>query len=233
MYYYKYASSVTDVTVVTLSTVNKERIHIPRAERLTTAIQVYWHVRPQLRAFKEQHTAPIHLLDAGCGDGVLTRQIASDLAADEVLFVDCNNSLRVPLLQGSSFHSADVSSKDFRNRFQGKANIVTSIAAFHEFNDPFQSVSNFLSVVPQGGSVFIVDRAQEGWMREEGIATREGEASLEHHQADLKKLADSGLGTDKGIRDFWEGQVFPNLPLENGKLTLNEEVYVVSYQRAM
>ncbi len=128
-----------------------------------------------------------------------------------------------------AFGVADACTLGFALQHKDQHDVVTSAFSFHEFADPMGAALNIFGIVPAGGVAIIIDRSQEGWERERRLVRNEcGRANL-HYGADLERLRLSGLGTDDGIRSFWQAGVFPQF---GGicALEFHQNIYCATYR---
>lgn len=168
------------------------------------------------------------ILDVGSGEGILALKIAGTLKAKKVILTDIVDSLEVQLPRNAEFHQVDLCSMDFLQKFQNRVQVVICLRSFHEFSDPVGAMRNLFGVLPIGGTTLIFDYSKQGWAHQRTITLAEDPTSILHFQKDIKKAEQDDLNTDEGIREFWEGMVFPRVPGEC-HLFFNGDIYTVVY----
>ena len=112
------------------------------------------------------------------------------------------------------FAKNDICQEEFRNLFQGRASVVTSVCAFHEFKNPVMAVQNLFQTLTPGGVAFIVDRTEMGWALEGKIAYKESPEAYRHYLDDIDRLTRNTLQTDSDMATFWIRKIFPEFPGE-------------------
>ena len=94
-----------------------------------------------------------HVLDLGCGDGVLTSQIAELVPDGDVLGIDASQGMIDAALpkerNNLHFHRMDINDLDFENRF----NLVFSNATLHWVADHRRLLQNTYRALRTGGRI--------------------------------------------------------------------------------
>jgi hypothetical protein len=206
-------------------------------ERFSSILRNYETIiRPALRIVMAEVGNVECLLDIGCGDCIVTSELVEDIQPDRLVLADIRQVPRMSFGLQHSFLKNDVCRPDFGASLFGTVQGITCITAFHEFDNPYAAACNILALVPPGGFAFIADRSEAGWAAEKDLVRMEDAASKEHYEEDLEKLRRSGLGTNQGIRSFWNIEISPMFPgptVLAGKDGMYSFLYLNDASRAM
>src|SRR3989344_6140597 len=201
-------------------------------QRYAALEEAYGSMR-HLFQFLARYRSGCTLLDVGSGEGVLSLKIAQDLKAQRIVLVDNHYPPVIDLPPHAEFYFADVLSEEFVHRFQNQANVVVCQCVLHEVLHPAAAATNLIRVLPIQGVGLILDYTEAGWGQLRAEAKQGKEHSVGHFEQDTHNLSmvrqqwGIDLGTDTGIRDFWES-FFPRVPGEC-VLTFSGGVYSVLY----
>jgi hypothetical protein len=175
-------------------------------ERIATATRMHKAVGPSAFAVSEILGGKILCLaDVGCGDGIMSAMIVRDIQPDRAVLVDNENKLAITLGAQVWHKELDVCDEKFVRELKGKVHLMTSFFAFHEFKNPLAAVRHMMEALPAGAAFFLMDRSEAAWSGLKAI--RRDRDDEVHYRKDLKNLARTGLGTDAGIRSFWQKKV--------------------------
>lgn len=193
------------------------------------AIEVsYQSMRPAIQFLGRKIGAGNAFIDVGSGEGIISLKMAEDLKADAFILVDKQYAPVVNLPPNAAFYKIDVHSDEFVEKFENRANIVTCITAFHEFDDPVKAASNLIRILPEKGVTLVMDYTEEGWEIQQVLAASGNTSLKRHFLEDMRRAIRFGLDKDIGIRKFWEEAIFPGVPGEC-YLTLNGHAYSMLY----
>lgn len=199
------------------------------AQRLAAVRLAYKAVRPFVLGAKGVLGGRIQTLaDIGCGDGIMTALVTQDVRPDFAVLVDLENSLEIPTVGNVWFKKLDVCNKPFITELKDKVHLMTCFFSFHEFAEPLTAMRHMVEVLPRHAGALIIDHSEEGWTGLGRIIHTESQKAQRHYEEDLQRIAKTSLGTNSGIREFWEESVRPNV---EGRLIYsnNGTVYTVLY----
>lgn len=198
-------------------------------ERIATAKKMHQAVGPPVLAYSRIIGGNIQCLtDVGCGDGLMSAMIAGDIKPDRAILVDHGSDLAISLGNNVRHMQLDVCADEFVRDLKERVHLLTCFFSFHEFKNPLFAARNMMDVLPSGAALFIMDRSEEAWA---GLKHMQRSRADElHYQRDLKTIARTGLGTDSGIRAFWQDRVAA-FTGHSVRYIDNGTMYTVVYQK--
>jgi hypothetical protein len=151
-------------------------------------------------------------LDIGSGNGEFACMLADMLGSDHLTMVDKYNLRSVELTATRTYAVCDLMSPEFLRRYQHQYAIISVIAAFHEFDNPWGAIQQMMYTLPWNAVLFVIDSNQNGWQQREDNKLDLNPAMLRHYEEDRVRLRQTGFDTDANIEAFWRnhvGQAYP------------------------
>jgi len=147
----------------------------------------------------------LRMVDVGSGDGKIALEIAKLIGAKEVILIDKENRLEVPLTSQVKFFQMDAESEEFFYLVPD-ADVMTCLRTFHEFSNPFSMAIKM--ALKTRGILIVHDWMEKGWQRilKEDQQIEDAEKrkrELSHDWEDIQKVRRNHLYTKEEIRHFW------------------------------
>ncbi|MBI3290645.1 methyltransferase domain-containing protein [Candidatus Falkowbacteria bacterium] len=215
-----------------INNTEEESLLYPRTKQTQIALETYSTFQPLIKATPQLLGSARVLLDVGCAEGIISLEMARDLNANRIILADIVPSLSVQLPENAEFVQVDVCCRsEMFKRFRNQVDFVTCVRSFHLFRNPLEAAISLFGILPQRGIAIIWDYSEGGLVRHGEVSAKECPENVLMHQQKMRIVKETGLGTDIGIRKFWEGLIFPHVP-GISDLVFNEggHFYMVLYQ---